>query len=451
MIRYITILSALVIICFTNNQASGQKLAESVAGIVGNELILLSEIEENVNQMRSSGNRTPVEELRCQVFEESVIQKLFIDQARLDSIIVTPESVEGDLNLRLNNFITQIGSEAALESYFEKSIYEIKADLREMLIDARMVREMQATIGEGISVTPADVRRFYNSMHKDSIPLVPALVEVSIIQMDPPYNEENKLIARQRILDLRSEILGGKSFEVMARLYSEDEGTAVRGGEVGLSPRGLLAKEYANTAFSLKNNTVSKVVETEYGYHIIQLIERKGDLVNTRHILIKPRLSQADIVSATSKLDSIADLIRNDSVKFENVARLMSTHKDSRINGGKLVKGDPESRTSVFALEELDKDMYQIVRNMKVGDISQAYRTVDENNNPVFRIVRLDREIPAHEANLKDDYELLQAYALYDKQSKKYMEWIQSKFEVTYVRVSSEFKQCNFQNDKWLK
>jgi peptidyl-prolyl cis-trans isomerase SurA len=451
MIRKIVAFSAIIIALSITEVARGQKLIESAAGIVGNELIMLSDIEEQVLQRISSGDKTPVSRIRCQVFEESVVQKLFLDQARIDSIIVPPSSVEGDINMRLNNFINQIGSEEALEEYFNKSIYEIRADLRDLFVDDRTVREVQASIAEGITVTPADVRRYFNSIPKDSIPLIPAMVEVSIIQIDPPSSEENKLIARQRVLDLRSEILGGKSFEVLARLYSEDEASAMRGGETGFLPRVGLAKEYADVAFSLKGNTVSRVVETEFGFHIIQLIDRRGENINTRHILIKPKLTPDNIIKATQRLDSIANLIRRDSISFETSARQVSTHSDSRMNGGKLVKGDPDQRVTMFALEELDKEMYQVVRNMKVGEISQAYRTVGDKNQTVFRIVRLDNEIPAHRANIKDDYELLKAYALYEKQSKKYSDWIENKFKVTYTRVSEEFKQCDFTHKQWLR
>lgn len=451
MIRRIVAFSAIIIALSISETARGQKLIESAAGIVGNELIMLSDIEEQVLQRIGSGDRTPVGKLRCQIFEESVVQKLFLDQARIDSIIVPPSSVEGDINMRLNNFINQIGSEEALEEYFNKSIYEIRADLRDLFVDDRTVREMQSTIAEGITVTPADVRRYFNSIPVDSIPLIPAMVEVSIIQIDPPSSEENKLIARQRVLDLRSEILGGKSFEVMARLYSEDEASAMRGGETGFLPRVGLAKEYADVAFSLKGNAVSRVVETEFGFHIIQLIDRRGENINTRHILIKSKLTPDNVIKATQRLDSIANLIRRDSTTFETAARQVSTHIDSRMNGGKLVKGDPDQRVTLFALEELDKEMYQVVRNMKVGEISQTYRTVDDKNQTVFRIVRLDNEIPAHRANVKDDYELLKAYALYEKQAKKYSDWIENKFKVTYTRVSEEFKQCDFTHKQWLR
>ncbi|MDX9929553.1 MAG: peptidylprolyl isomerase [Bacteroidales bacterium] len=450
MTRYTLAFITIFIAASFNMRMSGQ-LVESVAGIVGNELILLSEVEELIKQIRESGNRTPVDQLRCQVFENLAVKKLYVDQARLDSIIVLPSQVEADLNLRLNYYVMQAGSEAAVEEYFKKSMFDIKSDIRELMIEERMEEEMRTKLSEGIEAAPVDVRRFFNSIPRDSVPLVPARVELSIIQIDPPSNEENKIIARQRILDLRSEILGGKSFEVMARLYSEDDGTAVRGGEVGFQPRGGLAKEYADVAFSLKNNTVSKVVETEFGFHIIQLIERRGDLVNTRHILIKPRLSVNDVMTATERLDSISALIRLDSITFETAARQMSTHKESRINGGKLVTGEANARTSIFALEELDMDMYQVVRNMKTGEISPAYRTVDENNNTVFRIVKVDREYPAHRANLDDDYQLLQNMALQEKFAKKFLEWEEKKLEVTYIKVSEEFRQCNFSHGKWLR
>lgn len=449
MTRKIFSISVALLMLSTPLTLSGQKLIESVAGIVGNERILLSDIEGQVTQMKNGGNRMPVQDLRCLIFEESVKQKLFVDQARIDSIIVTPDQVEGDLNMRLNYFINQAGSEKVLEEAYSKSIIEIKNDLRDMLIEGQTVNQVQSSIAEGISITPAEVKKYYNNRPKDS--LVPAMVEFSIIQIDAPQNEENILIARQRILDLRSEILGGKSFEVMARLYSEDEGSAVRGGEIGFLPRGGLLKEYADVAFTLKPGTISRVVETEAGFHIIQLIDRREDKVNTRHILIIPKLSTDDIVKATTTLDSIADLIRRDSISFEAAARYASTHKESRTNGGKYVQDFEDSRRTLIPLEDLEPEMYQIVRNMKVGEISKAYRSTGENGKPVFRIIRLDNERPAHRANLKDDFELFQTQALYAKQEKIYKEWIEKKFEITYIKVSEEFRQCNFTHKEWIK
>ncbi len=447
--KTITLSAIIVLIALPLTTVSGQKLIESVAGIVGNERILLSDIEGQVIQMKNNGNRMPVQELRCLIFEEAVKQKLFVDQARIDSIIVTPDQIEGELNMRLNYYINQAGSEKVLEEAYQKSIIEIKNDLREMLIESQTINQVQSSLAEGISVTPSEVKKYYNNRPKDSI--VPAMVEISLIQIDAPQNEENTLIARQRILDLRSEILGGKSFEVMARLYSEDAGSAVRGGEVGFRPRGGLLKEYADVAFTLKPNTISRVVETEAGFHIIQLIERREDMVNTRHILIIPKLSTDDIIKATSTLDSIADLIRRDSIPFEAAARYASTHKESRTNGGKYVQVGENTTRTLIPLEDLEPEMYQIVRNMKVGEISKAYRSTGENGKPVFRIIRLDNERPAHKANLKDDFEIFQTEALFEKQNKKYTEWIEKKFEVTYIKVSDEFSQCNFTYKQWMK
>jgi peptidyl-prolyl cis-trans isomerase SurA len=448
MIKKTIKLSAIIVMLSLPFALNGQKLIESVAGIVGNERILLSDIEGQVVQMKSSGNRMPIQELRCMIFEKAVEQKLFVDQARIDSIIVTPDQVEGRLNMSLNYYINQAGSEKVLEEAYKKSLIEIKNDLREVLIENQTIQQVQSSIAEGITVTPAEVKRYYNTSPKDS--LVPAMVELSIIQIDAPQNEENTILARQRILDLRSEILGGKSFEIMARLYSDD-GSAARGGEVGFKAKGGLLKEYADVAFTLKPNTISRVVETEAGFHIIQLIDRRDDLINTRHILIVPKLSTDDIIKATSTLDSIADLIRRDSVKFEDAARYASTHKESRTNGGKFVQEYEDTRRTLIPLEDLDPEMYQIVRNLKVGEISKAYRSTGENGKPVFRIIRLDNERPAHRANLKDDFELFQIEALYEKQNKKYTEWIEKKFEVTYIKVSEEFSQCNFTNKEWLK
>jgi len=449
MIKKTITLSAIIVMLSLPFALSGQKLIESVAGIVGNERILLSDIEGQVLQMKSAGNRMPMQDLRCLVFEKAVEQKLYVDQARIDSIIVTPDQVEGRLNMSLNYYINQAGSEKVLEEHYKKPLIEIKNDIREMLIETQTIEQVRSSIAEGITVTPAEVRKYYNNRPKDS--LVPAMVEVSIIQIDAPQNEENTLIARQRILDLRSEILGGKSFEIMARLYSEDAGSAVRGGEIGFSPRGGLLKEYADVAFTLKPNTISRVVESEAGFHIIQLIDRRDDLVNTRHILIVPKLSTEDIIKATSTLDSIADLIRRDSIPFETAARYVSTHKESRTNGGKYVQDYENTRRTLIPLEGMEPAMYQIVRNMKVGEISNAYRSSGENGKPVFRILRLDNEKPAHRANLKDDFELFQLEALYEKQNKKLTEWIEKKFEVTYVKVSDEFSQCNFTHKEWLK
>src|SRR5664279_3605766 len=431
--------------------ANSQVLVESVAAIVGNEVIYLSDLENAISDLRRNGNKTPVDQLKCSVFQELLVSKLFMDQARIDSIKVTDDAVEGDLNMRMNDAIRTAGSEEALVAYFKKSMLEIRRDIRKKLLEDQVVGEVQSKISKNITITPVALKKFYNSVPKDSLPVVPAKYALSIIQIDPPDNDENKAEARQRLLDIRSQILAGKSFSVLARLYSEDPVSAKEGGEIGFMVRGELEKPYAEAAFSLTKNTVSKIVETKFGFHIIQLIDRKGDMVNTRHILIRPKVKPVQSEKAMLRLDSIANLIRKDSIKFEAAAVRFSTHKDSRINGGKLVSSNPSSRIKWFTLEELNPEMYVKIREMKVGEISDPFKTTDESNNEVFRIVKLDNVLPAHSANLKDDYQSLYDDALVKERANVFDVWVKNKISITYVKISEEFKSCNFLQKGWLK
>ncbi len=445
----IVILAGILISGFST--ISAQVLVESVAAVAGNEVIYLSDIETLVIDLKRSGDRSPINQQRCTVLNELLVSRLFLDQAKIDSIEVTPDMVENEINMNINSAIQSAGSEEALEEYFGKSMVEIRRDIRKALIEQEIIREVQSSIAADVTVTPNQLKKFYSDLPKDSLPVIPAKVQLSIIQLDPPGKEENKAEARQKLLDIRSEILAGKSFTVLATLYSEDPGTARNGGELGYTVRGALEKPYADAAFSLTKNTVSRIVETRYGFHIIQLIDRKGDMVNTRHILIKPKVKPEQVTKAVNKLDSLANLIRKDSMSFELAARLYSSHKDSRINGGKLVSDNPSERITWFTLDELNPEMYVKVRDMKQGEISEAFRTTDEDGNAVFRIVRLDNEIPAHRANLKDDYEILWSAALNQERSKAYEEWINEKIESTYIKISDELKSCDFLKEGWLK
>jgi peptidyl-prolyl cis-trans isomerase SurA len=431
--------------------ANSQMLVESIAAIVGNEVIYLSDLENTITDLKRGGNKTPVDQLRCNVFQEMLVSKLFLDQARIDSIIVTDDAIDGDLNMRMNDAIRRAGSEEALVAYFKKSMLEIRRDIKKTLLEQETVREVQNKIAKNISITPAALKRYFSSLPKDSLPVIPAKYELSIIQIDPPDNEDNKAEARQKLLDIRSQILAGKSFNVLAVVYSEDPESAKNGGEIGFMTRGEIEKAYADAAFSLTKNTVSKIVETKFGFHIIQLIDRKGDMVNTRHILVKPKVKPEQSEKAIAKLDSLANLIRKDSISFRDAAFRFSSHKDSRVNGGKFVSANPADRITWFTLEELNKEMYVKIRNMKVGEISDPFKTTDENNNVVFRIVKLDNELPAHTANLKDDYQNLYNAALMTERTKAYDKWIKEKTEITYLKISDEFKSCDFLKQGWLK
>jgi peptidyl-prolyl cis-trans isomerase SurA len=430
---------------------NAQVLVESIAAIVGNEVIYMSDLENTIADLRRSGNKLPYDNLKCSIFQEMLISKLFIDKARIDSIIVTNDEVESDLNMRMNDAIRRAGSEEALVEYFKKSMAEIKRDIRKSLMEQETVRQVQNKIAENISITPGDVKRYYSTIPKDSLPIIPAKYEIGIIQTDPPSNEDNKSEARQKLLDIRSQILAGKSFNVLAIMYSEDTESAKKGGEIGFLTRGELEKPYADAAFSLSMGTVSKIIETKYGFHIIQLIDRKGEMVNTRHILIRPQVKPEQAEKALAKLDSIANQIRKDSLKFEIAAMRYSTHKDSRVNGGLMVSPNPSDRVTWLTLEELNKEMYVKIRELKVGEISDAFKTTDENNAPAFRIVKLINEIPAHTANLKDDYQILYNATLMNARTKAYDKWIKDKIKTTYIRIGEEYKTCDFLNTGWLK
>ena len=447
--RNIIILCVLAI--FAGQGAAGQQVVESVVAVVGNEVVYLSEIEGQVVQLKAERDPTPVEQLRCRIFEDQLIQKLFLDQARIDSIEVSPESVESDLNGRLTEYIRRAGSEQALESYFNKSMTEIRKDLREMLTNQYIVQETQGTIAQDITVTPDEVKKYFSSIPRDSLPLMPRKVQLSMISVEPPDMEASKAEVRQRLLDLRSRIINGDSFSTLAVLYSEDPGSAARGGELGFNTRGELAKPYAEAAWSLKQGVVSKIVETEFGFHIIQLVERKGDMVNSRHILMKPKLTPEQTEWAILKLDSIAALVRTDSLTFAHAAMRYSSDKTTRANGGKMVSQNPSERVNWLTLDELSREVNLVVRNMKLGEISEPFRTTDAKGNNIYCIVRLDEEIPAHNVNMKDDYNFLAEAALRDKQGRMYEDWIREKIKRTYIRISDDFKGCTFHYSGWFE
>jgi len=447
----IRILLLIALIVLARYSAAGQQVVDEIAGIVGNEVIYLSDVEGQVMQMKAERDPTPVDQLRCRVFEDLLVQKLFLDQARIDSVQVSPENVESDLNGRLTEYIRRAGSEQALENYFNKSMAEIRKDLREMLTNQYIVQETQGTIAKNITVTPEEIRKYYNSIPKDSLPLVPRKVELSVITVEPPDMEESKAEVRQKLLDLRSRIINGESFSTLAILYSEDPGTAPKGGELGYATRGELAKPYAEAAWSLKKDAVSKIVETEFGFHIIQLIDRKGDMVNTRHILLKPKLTPEQTEWSINKLDSIANLVRLDTMTFGRAAMRFSADKATRANGGKMVQENPSDRITWFTLDELPKEINLVVRNMKLGEISDPFRSTDAKGNSIYCIVRLDNEIPPHRVNMKDDYNYLADAALMDKKSKAYQNWIAEKIKKTYIRISDDFKGCSFHYSGWLE
>ena len=430
-------------------QAQQRMVIDKIVAIVGENTILESDVMMQYDQMRRQGMVAPGYASRCKILEDIMVQKLLLHQARLDSLQVDAGEVERQLDARLQRFIQMVGSKEALERYYQKSILEIKDDLREGVREQLLAGMEQENIIKDVTITPGEVRAYYRKLPKDSLPIIPEQYVIQQIQINPPYSEEAKIAARQKLLDLRKRILEGERFSTLAILYSEDPGTARRGGELGFTAKTDLDKDFARVAFSLKKGQVSQIVESRFGYHIIQLIERRGDMINVRHILIKPKLSAEAIRRANELLDSIARQIRIDSLSFERAALLYSEDEHTRTTGGLVL--NPMTGEPRFDMSQFDKRTGQIVAKLKEGEISDPFQYVDEAGNTVFKIIRLKKIIPAHRANLELDYEMLANKAKLEKQKKVFDEWIEDKLRNTYVRVDEEYRHCHFQYPGWLK
>lgn len=432
-------------ILIVNSQESRKILIDKVVGIVGEYTILQSDIENQYLQLRMQGISDP--NLRCEILKEFMEQKLLLNQAKIDSIEVSESSVEMQLEQRLAFFISQIGSQEELEEYFNKSILEIKDDLRTVLRDQMITQQMQQTITGDVTITPSEVRKFYNNLPVDSIPYIDAQVELQQIVIYPPLGEEAIFEVKERLLDLRKRIMEGESFETLAILYSEGP-SASNGGDIGFSGKGELDPAYAKEAWGLKKGGVSKIVESEFGFHIIQMVERRDDRVRTRHILMKPRINLDARQKAMTRLDSITSYIRLDSISFENAARYYSEDKKTAVNKGLMV--NPHDNSSQFDLKQLETKDYVIARDLKLGEVSDPYESVDENKKTVYKVLKLKSRTDPHKANLKQDYMLIQNLALQEKRMKVIDEWVVEKQKETYYRIDPSFMECESLKASWI-
>ncbi|NBC83644.1 MAG: peptidylprolyl isomerase [Bacteroidetes bacterium] len=424
-----------------------EKIIDQIVAVVGDRYVLHSDVENQLLQMQAQGASLPGN-ARCTMMEEIMVQKLLANQAEIDSIIVGPGQVEMQLEQRMQYFINQIGSRQALEEYFGKSILEIKEDMREMVHEQLLTQKMQTEIAGDVSVTPSEVKDYYNNLHEDSIPYVSGTVQISQIVIDPPYGEKAILEVRQRLLDLRKRILEGESFTTLAVLYSEGPSSS-KGGEIGFAARSDLDPEYAKVAFSMREGQVSKIVESDFGYHIIQMIERRDDRVNTRHILMRPKVSQLASKRAIHELDSIVGLLKSDSITFEQAAYKFSDDENSRLTGGKAV--NPQTGNHKWEMDHFRTQDYYAIKDLEVGEISEPYESIDRNENKVYKIVKIESKTPPHTANLKNDYHLFKQSATQAKQQKIFQEWIAEKLDDTYVQVIDEFQSCDFEIKGWIK
>ena len=423
-------------------QAVAQPIViDRVVGVVGDFHILQSDIEQQYLQQKMSGMYMPPD-ARCRIYNHFIEQKLLMAQAKIDSIEVGPDMVEMQMESRLDYFIGQFGDEAEMEDYFNKSIYDIKDDLREAIRDQMITDEVRTSIVTDVSTTPSDVKSFYRSLEEDSIPYINTQVELAQIVAYPQFSEEAIFEVKERLLALRKRVQDGEDFGTLAILYSEDPGTASRRGELGFMLPSTLDKAYSEAAWSLKPGQISKIVESSFGYHLIQMIERRGDRANTRHILMNPKADANAKQSAIHKLDSLRVQIEADSVNFALTAKRYSEDSKTSVNGGLLV--NPQTMSAKFELDQLDTKDYYMIRNLEVGDVTETYESTDHNGKVCYKLVQLKSRVEPHRANLKQDYVLLEEMAQSYKTMQVIKAWYEDKKSTTYIKVDPAFKDCAF-------
>ena len=423
---------------------------DEVVWVVGDEAILKSEVEEARLHALSQGQKFDRDPY-CVIPEQLAVQKLFLNQAAIDSVEVSESEVIQQVDFLTNQYIEAIGSREKMEEYFNKTSTEIREAMRDNARDGLTVQKMQQTLVGEVKVTPAEVRRYFNDLPSDSIPYIPTQVEVQIITHQPKVSIAEEERIKKELRDYTERINNGEiSFSTLARLYSEDKLSAIKGGELGFEGRGQLVPEYANVAFNLQDpNKVSKIVESEFGFHIIQLIEKRGDRVNTRHILLKPRIDPEDLEAGVLRLDSIADDIRRDKFSFDDAASILSHDKDTRNNYGLLP--NPYTGTARFEMQQLPQEIAKVVDKMKVGEISDAFTMINEKDGKeICVVVKLRSRIDGHKATISDDYQSLKEIVLSKKTDEMIDQWILKKQKETYVRINEGWRDCEFKYPGWL-
>lgn len=430
--------------------AQNNNIAEEVVWVVGDEPIYKSQVEEQYSQMQYE--RVPIEgDPYCVIPEQLAINKLFLHQAEIDTIVVEESQVMQEVNARINYFIESLGTKEKVEEYFRKPLPEMRETLVEVMKNQYTVQRVQQELTKDVKATPADVRKYYDKLSKDSLPFVPMQVEAQIISIKPVIPQQEIDEVKSRLRDYAQRVNNGESeFSTLAILYSED-GSSARGGEIGFKGRTELLSEYASVAFNLTDpKKASKIVETEAGFHIIQLIEKRGDKINTRHILLKPKVSEKELTEGIERLDSLrTDLLAN-KFTFEDAAQYLSQDKDTRNNKGLMINS--QTGTSRFEMAQLPQEVAKVVDKMNIGDISEPFIMIDpKTNREIVAIVKLKNRIEGHKANLRDDYEVLkQMYEAYAK-NEIVSEWIKKKINSTYVYIEEGWRNCKFEHEGWLK
>ena len=427
---------------------------DEVVWVVGDEPIMKSDVEQmrlqgEMEGMKWGGNPD------CRIPEQIAVQKLFLHQAALDSIEVTESDIAQTVEQQINYWINSAGSREKLEEYQGKSLSQIRSDLHDDVKNSKMIQQMKRKIMSDVTVTPADVRRYFKNLPEDSIPFVPTEVEVEILVKKPriPQSEINRV--KDQLRSFTDRVTKGEtSFSTLARLYSEDPGSARQGGEMDYAGRGTLDPAFASVAFNLTDpKKISKIVESEFGYHIIQLVDKRGDKVKVRHILLKPKVSAEDLNKALGRLDSIATDIKDGKFTFETACSYLSEDKDTRNNHGLMAYTDNQTGkiTSRFQMKDLPTEVASVVNTMKVGEISAPFKMVDHRGKTVAAIIKLINRIDGHRAKITEDFQTMQEVVMQKESEKKLHDWVVNKIKNTYVRMNDRYKGCDFEYQGWIR
>lgn len=445
--RYLLLFTLLIQIGYL---AAQKNAVDKIIAVVGEEIILKSDVENEYLQEQSRGLMSATSDHKAELLEQKLMQKLLLAQAKIDSISVTETELESEVSNRVEYMITDIGSQERLESYFGKPLEEIKNDMRTPMREQLVANRMQMHIVEKIRVTPSEVKNYFKKLPKDSLPDMPDKYEIQQIMLKPNVSEAEKERLRTRLREFRDMILKGeKTFNTLAVLYSEDLGSASRGGEMDYTSRTKLVPEFAEAAFNLKPGKISKIVETEYGFHIIQLIDRQGDKIKVRHILLQPKISDVEKQDAINRLDSVRQYITSGKMTFEEAAYYFSTDKQTKFNGGLF--SDPQTADTKISRADIPGEMGRVISKMKVMDVSAPFIDRNMRGQEEFKIIKLKAFYPQHKADLENDWMSFESMLQKEKQFNKLEKWIKEKQQNTYIHIDDSYKDAKFRYDGWIK
>ena len=426
-------------------------LIDKTIAVVGNEMISLSQLEQEILYMRMQGMYSD-KNMRCEQLERMMDSKLFLMQARIDSLSVNQEMVNSSLEQRMAQIQTNFGGDDEVEKFYGKPIYKLRQEWRQQLEDMTLTQQMQQQIASSIpELTPHDVKKYISETDPEDLPMVPIKYQLSQICIYPDRENAN-LAVKEKLLNIRERIITGEKFSTLARIYSEDPGSARKGGELGMASKSIFWPAFSDAAMSLKPGVISQIVETPDGFHIIEVLEKKGDMFNARHILIKPSYTDQDRQKAFATLDSLKTEIQNDAVTFELAAKFYSQDAQTKTNGGQMA--DPNTGSSYFEIDQLKPQDYAAIKDLKEGEISEPVESKDNegrDGNTVYKIIRVDKIIPAHTASFDNDYSDLLEEARAKEQNAAIDEFIDGKIKTTYIVIDPLFKNCEFSRDGWNK